>query len=68
MTVTSPSPFRAWFIVALLAVVACLNYLDRVMLTTMRGSLVAAIPMTDAQFGLLYLIKPAPANSSDPQS
>mgnify|MGYP000875057871 CR=1 FL=1 len=40
-------------IVGLLAVVACLNYLDRYILTTMRGSIVGAIPMTDAQFGLL---------------
>src|SRR5688572_28295397 len=40
-------------VVALLAVVACLNYLDRVILTTMRGSIISAIPMTDAQFGLL---------------
>ena len=31
----------------------CLNYLDRVIITTMRGSLIEAIPMTDAQFGLL---------------
>jgi len=47
------SSFRAWLIVGLLAGVACLNYLDRVMLTTMRGSIVEAIPMSDAQFGLL---------------
>jgi MFS family permease len=46
-------PSRAWLVVALLCVVACLNYLDRVMLTTMRDSVKAAIPMTDAQFGLL---------------
>lgn len=44
---------RAWLIVGLLWVVAALNYLDRIMLTTMRGSLVEAIPMSDAQFGLL---------------
>lgn len=44
---------RAWLVVALLCVVGCLNYLDRVMLTTMRGSIKEAIPMTDAQFGLL---------------
>lgn len=44
---------RAWLTVALLSVVACLNYLDRVILTTMRPSVVAAIPMTEAQFGLL---------------
>jgi MFS family permease len=46
-------PSRAWLIVGLLWVVGCLNYLDRVIVTTMRGSLVEAIPMTDAQFGLL---------------
>ena len=39
--------------VGLLWVVGCLNYLDRVMITTMRGSLKETIPMTDAQFGLL---------------
>jgi MFS family permease len=44
---------RAWLIVGLLWFVAGLNYLDRVMITTMRASLVEAIPMTDAQFGLL---------------
>jgi MFS family permease len=49
---SKPLP-RAWLIVALLWFVACLNYLDRVMITTMRTSLVEAIPMTDAQFGLL---------------
>lgn len=51
-----PSPSllpRAWLVVGLLWLVGCLNYLDRVMITTMRGSLTEAIPMTDAQFGLL---------------
>ena len=52
----SPAPARAWLVVAMLGVVACLNYLDRNMLTTMRPSIVAAIPMTDAQFGLLTSI------------
>ncbi len=47
---------RAWLVVALLCVVGCLNYLDRIMITTMRGSIVAAIPMTDAQFGLLTAV------------
>ncbi len=46
-------PARAWLIVGLLWVVGCLNYLDRVMMITMRGSIKEAIPMTDAQFGLL---------------
>jgi MFS family permease len=49
----SKLPSRAWLIVGLLWMVGCLNYLDRVLVTTMRGSLVAAIPMTEAQFGLL---------------
>ncbi len=42
-----------WLVVAMLCVVGCLNYLDRMMITTMRSSIVDAIPMTDAQFGLL---------------
>src|SRR3954465_10999119 len=46
-------PARAWLIVGLLWVVGCLNYLDRVMITTMRSSLKEAIAMTDAQFGFL---------------
>lgn len=44
---------RAWLVVGILWVVGCLNYLDRVMITTMRQSLTDAIPMTDAHFGLL---------------
>jgi MFS family permease len=44
---------RAWLVVGLLFVVGLLNYLDRIMITTMRSSIVEAIPMTDAQFGLL---------------
>lgn len=46
-------PRGAWLVVGLLAVVGCLNYLDRIMLTTMRESIITAIPMTEAQFGLL---------------
>ena len=42
--------------VALLWLVACLNYLDRMILITMRSSIKEAIPMTDAQFGLLTTI------------
>ena len=53
MTADTKLPARAWLIVGLLWVVGCLNYLDRVMITTMRGSLKDAIPMTEAQFGLL---------------
>ncbi len=46
-------PTRAWLCVALLWFVALLNYLDRIMLTTMRQSVTEAVPMSDAQFGLL---------------
>lgn len=42
-----------WLVVALLFVVALLNYLDRLILTTMREPIRADITMTDAQFGLL---------------
>ncbi|SDS48986.1 MFS transporter [Opitutus sp. GAS368] len=49
-------PPGAWLTVALLWVTAGLSYLDRLMVTTMRGSLNAAIPMTEAQFGLLTAV------------
>lgn len=44
---------KAWLAVGLLFVVAVLNYLDRSMITTMRVSVLKAIPMSEAQFGLL---------------
>jgi MFS family permease len=47
---------QAWLTVLLLWVVAMLNYLDRMMITTMRDPIKAAIPMTDAQFGLLTAV------------
>ncbi|GAA4447142.1 MFS transporter [Ravibacter arvi] len=46
-------PLKAWLILGMLCVVGCLNYIDRIMITTMRGSIMEAMPMTDAQFGLL---------------
>jgi predicted MFS family arabinose efflux permease len=46
-------PKGAWLTVFLLFFVGTLNYLDRMMIATMRESIVSAIPMTDAQFGLL---------------
>ncbi len=46
-------PPRAWLIVALVWGALCLNYVHRLMITTMRGSILEAIPMTEAQFGLL---------------
>jgi len=53
MTIERNLPSRAWLTVGLLWFIGLLNYLDRVMITTMRGSIVAEIPMTEAQFGLL---------------
>jgi MFS transporter, Spinster family, sphingosine-1-phosphate transporter len=49
----SPAITYAWVVVGLLWVVACLNYLDRLMLVSMRESVKADIAMTEAQFGLL---------------
>jgi predicted MFS family arabinose efflux permease len=46
-------PIAAWTAVAVLWAAAASNYLTRTMVTTMRGSIVEAIPMSDAQFGLL---------------
>lgn len=43
----------AWAVVGVLWFVALLNYLDRLMITTMRDPIKASIPMTEAQFGLL---------------
>jgi MFS family permease len=43
----------AWLIVGVLWVIALLNYLDRLMITTMRDALEVDIARTDAQFGLL---------------
>lgn len=46
----------AWLVVGLLWGVGCLNYLDRIMLTTMRDSIKAAIPMGDDGFGALTMV------------
>ncbi|MBN1181168.1 MAG: MFS transporter [Bacteroidales bacterium] len=46
-------PKGAWLVVALLFFIGALNYLDRIMITTMRSSITDAMPMSDAQFGLL---------------
>lgn len=51
-----PLPNRAWLMVGLLWFVALLNYLDRLILITMRTSIKASIPMTEAQFGLLTTV------------
>jgi MFS family permease len=46
-------PMNAWLVVAMLFFIGLLNYLDRIMITTMRASIIDAIPMSEAQFGLL---------------
>ena len=57
MSNLAPNPMRqAWLMVALLWLVAFLNYLDRLILITMRSSIKETIPMTDAQFGLLTTV------------
>lgn len=44
---------HAWAVVAWLWLAGGSNYLTRTMLTTMRGSVIGDISMTEAQFGLL---------------
>jgi MFS family permease len=46
-------PPHAWRIVVLLWFTVLSNYLARALFTTMHGSIVTAIPMSEAQFGLL---------------
>lgn len=46
----------AWLVVALLWVVAFLNYLDRILITSMRDPIVADFSLNDAQFGLLTAV------------
>jgi len=53
---SAPVPSKAWLTVGLLWFVGCLNYLDRLMLITMRISVKESVPMTDAQFGLLTTV------------
>jgi MFS transporter, Spinster family, sphingosine-1-phosphate transporter len=48
-----PTMSYAWLVVALLWVVAFLNYLDRILITSMRDPIVLEFDLTDAQFGLL---------------
>ncbi len=43
----------AWIVVAILWFVSMLNYLDRLLIASMRDPIKESIPMTDAQFGLL---------------
>ncbi len=46
----------SWLVVAMLWVVAFLNYLDRILITSMRDPIVADFSLTDAQFGLLTAV------------
>lgn len=50
--------FYAWAVVAMLFPVALLNYLDRMLMATMRGSIRADIPSiaNDAEFGILMAL------------
>ena len=48
--------WKAWYLLALLVIVAILNYLDRNMIATMRLSIIDSIPMSDAQFGFLTTV------------
>lgn len=45
--------FYSWIIVAMLWIVAFLNYLDRILITSMRDPIVTDFNLSDAQFGLL---------------
>ena len=54
--VTAQVTRSAWLAVALLWVVGLLNYLDRLVITSMREPIVASVPITEAQFGLLTSI------------
>jgi len=49
----SNQKYYAWGLVALLWVVAFLNYFDRIMITSMRDPIVKEFTLSDAQFGLL---------------
>lgn len=55
-TKKSDLPAGAWRTVYLLSIVACLNYLDRNMIITMRESIVSEFSISEAQFGLLYSV------------
>ncbi|MGF1923458.1 MAG: MFS transporter [Bacteroidia bacterium] len=46
----------SWLVVAMLWVVAFLNYLDRILITSMRDPIVLEFSLTDAQFGLLTAV------------
>lgn len=45
--------YYPWIVVGVLWVVSALNYLDRLLIASMRDPIKESIPMSDAQFGLL---------------
>ncbi|MCD4710568.1 MAG: MFS transporter [Bacteroidales bacterium] len=45
--------YYPWMVVGILWVVSLLNYLDRLLIASMRDPIKESIPMSDAQFGLL---------------
>ena len=45
--------YYAWTVVGVLWIVSLLNYLDRLLIASMRDPIKDSIPMSDAQFGLL---------------
>src|SRR5258707_15088282 len=55
---SASTKFYAWALVAMLFPVALLNYLDRMMLATMRASIRMDIPTiaNDAEFGFLMAL------------
>lgn len=48
--------YYAWIVVGVLWIVSMLNYLDRLLITSMRDPIKESIPMTDAQFGMLTAV------------
>ena len=51
--INTRSKSYAWTIVAILWFVSMLNYLDRLLIASMREPIKESIPMSDAEFGLL---------------
>jgi MFS family permease len=45
-----------WMVVGILWIVSLLNYLDRLLIASMRDPIKESIPMSDAQFGLLTTV------------
>lgn len=48
--------YYPWIVVGILWIVSLLNYLDRLILASMRDPIKESIPMSDAQFGLLTTV------------